>query len=125
MNFSDAVRTDRAQALLDRMAGGWLRIYGGTRPAPGAATLEVPLLEWELPLDPPAAAAGVIQFALPTIQVDGDGDAAWARITDALGNWVIDDDVGLTDSGKLIELDNVELRAGAFVQVAQFRLVEP
>ncbi len=134
--LSPAVIADRLKALTRAIDGGGaagtLNIYDGTRPGTGAAITTQNKLA-ALPFAYPSAGTisgttlplliGASQLALKT------GTAAWARITASDGAFVADMDVGVSGSGKEVELaaggtPTVQLYEGGDVSASVASLVE-
>ena len=101
-SFTEAIRNDMMDlitAAVDVGSGpGLVRVYDGTRPAPGAAiTTETLLVECTCddPFAPPTA-AGLLEPTLPvTATILADGLATWYRVVDSDDDWVWDGDVGV------------------------------
>lgn len=127
MGFATARKTSRAELVLSWLDGGEVRIYDGTRPTNADTAIGSQELLITLELDDPAGtvtngvftAAAIAQTLITTA-----GTAAWARVVDSTGATIFDADVGLEDSGDLIEIDNVSLVEGAYCTVISFTLTE-
>lgn len=118
-------RLDAIKTAIDAGAGpGLLRIYNGTRPATGGAATTL-LAELTLS-DPSAGAASGGVLTLSAITADSSanatGTATWARIVDSAGNFVMDLSVGT--SGADLNLNSVEIQAGAQVSVTSATITE-
>lgn len=133
LTFATALRTARAQLLataLDEGAAGaaTLKLYGGTRPASGAAITDQPLLI-SLPLAHPSAqtvTGGVLTLkAIPEAMVTGNGTISWGRFLDRDGGFVADLDVGLPESGADLEIPVLEVYAGAYIRINSATVTEP
>lgn len=116
---------DEITALIDAGAGpGLLNIYNGARPATGGAPTT--LLAQLTLSDPaaPAASGGVLTLSAITddSSADASGTATWFRITDSVGNFVFDGDVGT--SGSDLNLDSVSITAGQTISITSFTITE-
>ena len=60
----------------------------------------------------------------PLALVSETGTAAWARIVDASAGTICDADVGVTNSGAVVELDNLSLVEGGYCTITSFVLTE-
>lgn len=131
--FSDPLRTARAQLLAMAIDTGSaapakLIIYGGTRPAPGAAITVEPLLCALLFSHPCAQSVtgGVLTLKPLAEQLaTGSGAPTWARILDRDGDFVADLDVGIPESGADLEIPASEFFAGALIRINDATLTEP
>lgn len=124
INLSNALRDARSQAIAAAFgANAGLTIYDGTRPAPGAAlTDQVALVILELA--GATSTGGVLTFdPIPEAMAQNNGTATWARITS--GAFVADLGVFASGSGGDIELSNVNILAGALIQVTAAQISEP
>jgi len=112
-------------ALIDADIGaGNLTIYNAPQPATGgAATTALAVC----PLDDPAAlsaSGGVLTFSTITPDTTGvAGTAAWFRVTDNSGDFVLDGTVG-TGSEDLV-LNTVIITTNATVDVTSFTITAP
>ncbi|MFM4963721.1 hypothetical protein ACEUBT_08205 [Aeromonas bivalvium] len=131
--FSNALRTSRAQLLASAIDAGsadqaMLRIYGGTRPAPGAAVTDQPLLCTLMFTHPCAQSVtgGVLTLKPLAEQLaTGGGAPTWARILNRDGEFVADLDVGIPESGADLEIPAPEFFAGALIRINDATLTEP
>ena len=132
ITYSDAVIADRLQAFtrgLDSGSGpGQLKIYDGTRPNSGAAITTQKLLVTAFFAKPSSAGVvnGVLSFDVdetPVTCVDS-GVATWARFENSAGTFLADTDVGVSGSGKGVELSKVQLYLGGEVTVTLGTMVE-
>jgi hypothetical protein len=129
--LSMAVRNARLSAIAQALDGaiepGLLRVYTGPRPAMGEGLTEQQLLV-EARLSKPSAAsltAGVLTFApIPRALCRRTGTAAWARLLDGEERPVMDIDAGLPGSGAELELQRLDLLAGAAIDVTLAELAE-
>lgn len=97
--------------------GGYLRIYDGTKPAPGGAATNL-LVEFNIP-NPCASSStdGVLTFnAIAQATASGTGTATWGRFYESDGTtWVSDADAGT--GSETIVLDNTSVTSGGKVNV--------
>ena len=125
--FAQARATLRATLTMNWLTEGTLVVYSGTRPATSdtAISSQVALCIFVLP-DPAGVAENGV-FTAGTIQatlVLHSGTAVWARAFDSTGAAIADCDVGVPNSGAMIELSAINLVEGAFVSVISFTLTE-
>jgi hypothetical protein len=118
-------RLDSITTAIDAGAGaGVIEIYDGTRPATGAAITTETLGASLTMSDPsfPGAAAGTMTANAITGDASADATitASWFRVTDSVGTFVIDGDVGT--SGSDLNLNSIALQAGAAVDITSFVL---
>lgn len=98
MNYSAAVRTAQAQALIDALdadaSPGRLEFYTLPYPASLGEAITTQTLLGTCTFSKPCgtASGGVLTFAAIADDelADADGIAAWCRATDGAGNWVAD-----------------------------------
>lgn len=97
--FAPSVIADRLKALSRALdaggAGGKILLYGGTRPAAGAAA-SGPLVTFTLHWPCLAGVTGgtlTLQNPDPAMAT-ATGTVTWARFTDSTGAWVLDCDAG-------------------------------
>lgn len=113
------------RALIDSgPAGGRIKIYDAPRPATGVAiTTQTLLADLEMASDAPGSfadpVAGSMALRLPVTDnaADATGTAVWARITDSVGNFVLDIDVGDLLSGAELKLPVTTITLGGTVNV--------
>lgn len=113
---------------------GRLRIYSGTQPADADAGIGGATLLAELNMSNPAFGASADQnpnarATASTItddsSADATGTAAWFRIVDRDGNGVIDGDVTANGGGGDLQLNSINLTAGANVSVSSLTVDLP
>lgn len=131
ITLSQPVRHSRLSAIgnaLDAaVTGGLLQLYAAPRPGVGEAMGgQILLCEVRLPKPCVASLDGGILTFVPIAETlcQRSGDAAWARLADGDGRWVMDLDVGLPGSGAEVELTRVQLFAGGAVAVTLAELCE-
>ena len=126
LSRSNDIKNDRAQVHADALDDGVLLLYTGTIPSSGGAiTDQVLLCTLQLPSPAGSVALGIftLDSGVEAIAV-ATGVAAWARVKDGFGAWVMDMDVGASGSGAAIIATPVEVFAGGTVRINQFRLIE-
>ncbi|MNR39247.1 hypothetical protein D3C85_1574410 [compost metagenome] len=131
--FADTLRTSRAQLLAMAIDSGsgtaaTFKIYGGTRPAPGAAITDQPLLVTLLFSHPCAqtVTGGVLTLKpLAEQMATGNGAPTWGRFADRDGLFVADLSVGATGSGADLEIPTSELFIGALLRINSASVTEP
>jgi hypothetical protein len=129
ISYATALQTTRMEAVktvIDAGAGaGVLTIYGGARPATGAALSGQTLLATLTLSDPcGTVTGGVLTFSAITADAsaDADGTATWARITDSTGAFVADLNVGTSDAD--IILNTVNIVTGGEVSISTASITE-
>ncbi len=99
---------------------GRLRLYSADQPEAGVEVGDQVLLA-DIALNLPCGtvADGVLTLSCPIADelLPASGTPAWARLVDGAGEWVADGDVGLTDSGALIELNSLTVYQGGIVRI--------
>lgn len=103
--------------LLDRMSGGRVAVYSGTRPSTATLVATVYLAE-------PAGAVGVggdlvLAVGIQSAVVNA-ATPSWGRVSNGLGEHLFDCDVRLSsaaDTGQEIVLATATLAVGALVQI--------
>ncbi len=131
ITLSIAIRNARLAAIGNALDGaaapGLLRLYTGPRPAMSEA-LGDQLLLAEVRLSKPCTAhlnGGVLTFApMPRALCRHSGTAAWARLLDGDERPVMDIDAGLPGSGAELELQRLDVLAGAAIDVTLAELAE-
>lgn len=130
IEFSDAVISDRLQALTRALdagtAGGTLNLYKGTRPARGTSAGDNLLATFTF-ADP--SLNNVTGNALtlntpPAATCVGTGIAIWARMLGGDGTFIADMDIGLDGSGKEVIIDQLQLYTGGEVTATVGTLTE-
>lgn len=112
-------RLEGTRLFIDSGPGvGRVRVYDGTRPAPGGAPTT---LLAEIPLDDPCGVVANNQLVLSSSTialVAATGLATWARIVNGNGAWVLDSEVSDMSGSAAIKLSNVNLFEGGKVELA-------
>lgn len=137
MHFSPALKNGRSQAILAQLDASddpaTLKIYtgdsvNGEQPAAGAA-IDTEVLLATYTLDQPAGVVSGNTFALTLpsepATVLADGVACWGRLTNGDGDWVIDGNCGIENSGAFFILDNLQVYAGAALSLIAGTIQEP
>lgn len=134
IHIAAAVRTDRAQAVLDAIDAGTgpgkLRIYGDTQATNADTAVGAQTLLLELTFNDPA---GTVSGSVLTLDVDPaisddslDTDTAtWGRILDSDNNVILDGSVTGTGGGGDIIISDASLETGQTVTVVSGTLTEP
>jgi len=116
--YSQDLRNDRLDAVTNRVgANGLLRIYGGTKPAPGGTpgTLLAELVCGD-PFAPAASDGTLSANAIADGTAAASGEATWFRLTNSGGDFVVDGDAG--ESAAELILDDASLIEGGTVSVS-------
>jgi hypothetical protein len=136
MHFSPALKTGRAQAILDALDAdtnpATLKIYtgdsvNGLQPAAGAAITTETLLA-TYTLDHPAGTVSGDTFSLTlpdAATVVAEGIAVWGRLADGAGNWVIDGNAGIENSGAFFIFDELQVYVGGSLNFTAGSIQEP
>ncbi len=113
---------DEIGAAIDGGAGaGQLIIYDGTRPSTGGTvTNEVATLTFGDPSMGAAASGAVSANSITSDTNATGGTAAWFRITDSTGAFVMDGDVGT--SGSDLNLNTTSIAAASTVSVSSLQI---
>jgi len=123
-NYSTTLRNARAEEVNSAASGGKLRIYNGTKPAPGGAATTL-LCEFNLASPAGTVSSAVLTFTDPAdATVTNNGQATWARIVDSGGTWVADFTVSnMIESGEIKLTDDI-LAAGQILNVTSLTITE-
>jgi hypothetical protein len=127
---NEAVNAE-ADAVAAKVNNGYLRIYGGVRPATADTALSNnPLLAELRFANPasPAAVAGVLTFSglQSDTSADATGTATFYRTFKSDGvSPIVDGSVSATGGGGDLELNTTSLVAGAAVEVTAFSWTMP
>lgn len=125
--FTQAKATLRATLTMNWLTGGTLKIYSGTRPATPDTAISDQVVLVNFSLSDPSGEVVNGVFTAGTItpaMVANSGTAAFARSFDSIGATIADCDVGVPNSGAMIELSAINLAQGGFVSVNSFTLTE-
>jgi hypothetical protein len=123
--FADTLRTARANAIIAAInagAGpGTMLFYTATQPAKGAAITTQTLLGTTTFSEPAGTAVeGVLTFATISDDMSGDADgiAAWVRVLDGDGVFVID--MTVTDNAGTgpVKVNSTQFYAGGIIHIA-------
>ena len=127
--ISNAAANAAADAVVDLLNSGYLRIYDGTQPATADTAIDVQVLLAELTFGNPAfgdAADGVATANAITADssANATGTATWFRVLKSDGtSAMFDGSVGT--SGCDLNLNSVAIQAGAEVSVTSFTYTQP
>jgi hypothetical protein len=124
IGFSDALRTARAQKIIDLInAGtgpGTLLLYTATQPAKAVAVTSQTLLGTVTFAEPAGTiVAGVLTFAtiIDDSSADADGIATWARVLDGDGAFVMDMTVTNTAGAGPVKMPVTQIYAGGIIHI--------
>lgn len=123
-NYSTTLRNARMEQVNSAASGGKLRIYNGTKPAPGGTATTL-LCEFNLATPAGTVSSAVLTFTDPAdAVVTNNGQATWARIVNSSGTWVADFTVSnLIGSGE-IKLTDTILSASQILNVTSLTITE-
>ena len=129
--FADTLRTARANLIVATInlgvGPGTLQVYTATKPAKGAAITTQTLLG-TLTFSEPAGTVtnGVLTFAVivDDSSADADGIAAWARVLDGDGAFVMDVDITDTAGAGPIKMPSTQVYAGGILHITSAVLTE-
>lgn len=129
IRFSAARRTSRAELHASWLDGGTLVIYdagsGVPTDAGEAISDQTALVTFDLPNPIGDVTDGVLTGdAIDAALIAASGTPAFARAYDSLDVAIADYDVGLSESGEAVELDNLSLVEGAYATVTSFAVTE-
>ncbi|MFZ2452574.1 MAG: hypothetical protein WAW36_18865 [Methylovulum miyakonense] len=132
IKMSDALRNARAQAIVNAInngtGAGAMLFYTAPMPGAGGDAISTQTLLGTLTFDEPAGsvATGVLTFSAPSddASADADGNAAWVRILDGDGAWVMDMDVTLNSGDGAIRMPSVGVYQGGVLRVTGGTLME-
>lgn len=120
LQLDDYIRSVKAQAVLDAIAGGYMRLYDGAMPANGNAIPAGTVLV-EIDLATPAGVElnGVISFTDPAVALGVAGsNASVGALFTAADEHVANFNVGPTSGdGFVLELDSVGVAIGGEVEL--------
>lgn len=130
--YSAVITTTRANALQTALQAGGanasLRIYTAPIPAAGATIVSTLMLTFVLPPGI-AASDGLTITGIESGLVSASGIPKWGRITDSLGTWIADVDVGDQNANKAVTIlvdagssGEVQMYAGAIVTLTRLKL---
>lgn len=129
IGFSTAIRTARAQAILNAIeadtGAGTIVFYKGTRPATGGAANSSDILGTCTMSDPAGSVAnGVLTFGAitPDIGADQTGTVTWARMLGGQGTFIADFSVGT--SGTDIIVNTTSFIAGGPISISSATITE-
>jgi len=130
------LRNDRLQIILDAIdnygdeyEGGHLLIFGGDRPETGEEYLDEYdndlLADFSLPWPCGSVSDGVLIFESMADTVGLlTGTASWARIVDALGNFVMDLSVTSTYGGGDVKINSLDIEVGLPIECTSASITE-
>lgn len=132
IKMSEALRNARAQAIVDAInygAGpGTLDVYTSPMPTAGGDAVTTQTKLGTLTFAEPVGtiSGGVLTFTVlgDDASADANGDAAWARVKDGDGNWVMDADITLDSGTGFIRMPLLAVYAGGVIRITGGTLVE-
>lgn len=129
-SFSPALRNARAQAIIDAIGtggAGSMNFYTAPRPSAGAAITTQTLLA-TVACSVPAGTVnnGVLTFApiADDILADATGDAAWVRVLNGAGAWVIDMDATNALGAGPVKMPSTLIYQGGIVHFSALVITE-
>ena len=104
-----------------------MHFYTGPKPAAGAAITTETLIG-SCPLSEPCGTAGSGQLTFSTITKDlaalATATIAWCRVVDSDGNYQIDLDCGIVNSGEAVIFNTLEAIAGGSLEILSASFTE-
>lgn len=130
LSINTALKNVELDAVVDSFdvtPPGVLRIYDGAAPADANAALGAQNLLAEVTLPNPsfaAAAAGSVDKTgtWEDLSINASGTAAWFRLLNSDGTYVLQGTVTVTSGGGDMEVDDVNFVAGGSFTVTSFNL---
>lgn len=130
--FADTLRTNRSQKIIDAVdAGtgpGTMSFYTAPRPTPkGSAITTQTLLGTVTFADPSGSTSnGVLVFNPLTddSSADADGVAAWVRVKDSSGTFVMDMDVTDNAGTGPVKMPSTQVYAGGVIHITSAVMTE-
>jgi hypothetical protein len=130
--FADTLRTNRSQKIIDAVDAGTgpgvMKFYTAPRPTPkGAAVTTQTLLGTVTFADPSGATSnGVLTFNPLTddSSADADGVAAWVRVLDSAGTFVMDMDVTDNAGTGPVKMPSTQVYAGGVIHITSAVMTE-
>ncbi|MCK5681675.1 hypothetical protein KAI46_12780 [bacterium] len=125
ITYSTTIKNTMLQAVAEALDAAdplpaHLQIYSADQPTAGAAITDQTLLA-DITLNFPcgSVAAGILTLTCPIADdnVPASGTLIWGRLLDGDDNWIADGDVGLEDSGAMIELTSLASFQGGIVRI--------
>jgi hypothetical protein len=125
LDLSPDAKDARSAALMALFPGGTVTIYTAPAPAPGGTATTL-LLSYTLATPAGTVTAGAFTATTPITGAGlANGIAAWGRLADSSGNWVLDGDTGVTGSDNLFTLESTTVATGATIALLSLTLTEP
>ena len=129
MNLSYATTNTACNALVALANSGYLRIYGGSKPANAdTGTAEAILVQFTLPSTAFGAASNGVATAnaITGVTASNSGTATWMRVVGSDGTSVRwDGTVGEAGSGADCILSSTTITAGGSVSVVSWTVTQP
>lgn len=129
--FADTLRTTRANAIIAAInagAGpGTMLFYTATQPAKGEAVTTQTLLGTVTFSEPAGTVVdGVLTFATISDDdsADADGEAAWTRVLDGDGAFVMDMPVTDTTGAGPVKVNSTQFYAGGIIHITSAAFTE-
>jgi hypothetical protein len=130
-NFCTALKNARSQAIITAVnAGtgtGTINFYTAARPAAGAVITDQVLLGTVTCAEPAGTVSnGVLTFSSITDDslADATGAAAWVRVLDGSGVWVVDMDVTDDTGAGPVKMPSTQIYAGGIVHFSSLVITE-
>lgn len=118
VGMSTAVRNAMMNALTAQAGSNAnLTLYNGIRPATGGATTATALAVFPCgTMFAGAASAGVLTLSILSTNATATGTATWARLTTSSGTFIMDLDVGTSNTD--VNLNTTAIVSGAVVAIS-------
>ena len=127
IGLSTALRSARAQLLIDELNNGAIRFYDSPRPVTGAAiATQVLLATCDLFSPAGTVSDGVITLNVvdQSAQTTVAADVHWVRLVDSSGAFVADMSCGILGSGAEIVYDDVSIAIGSNLRILSGTILE-
>lgn len=130
--FADTLRTNRAQQIINAVdAGtgpGTMEFYTAPRPTPKGSAVTTQTLLGKVTFADPCGAStnGVLVFnpLVDDSSADADGVAAWVRVKDSEGNFVMDMDVTDNAGTGPVKMPSTQVYAGGVIHITSAVMTE-
>lgn len=127
LGFAVARKTSRGNLLSGWLDGGTIKIYTTDRPGSADTAISTQTLLVTFTAANPSGSVSNGVFtgsAIAEAMIAATGVASWARFADSSGVTICDGDVGISGSGALVEIDDLNLVQGGYCSIFSFSITE-